>query len=76
MASEEDEGPLVGRTDTLAEVQSDLCNVGVGFSQYADSPTSIKWIYIGVRCSRCGILGCFAGWKVGQDDVAHLFDQA
>src|SRR4051794_9589648 len=31
MASEEgDDGPLVGRTDTLAEVQSDLRNVGPG----------------------------------------------
>jgi hypothetical protein len=58
------------------ECKSDICNVGVGFSQYPDSPTSIKWIYIGERCARCGILGCFAGWKVGQDDVSHLFDQA
>src|SRR4051794_35022089 len=31
MASEEgDDGPLVGRTDTLAEIQSDLRNVGPG----------------------------------------------
>src|SRR3954463_2054171 len=31
MASDEgDDGPLVGRTDTLAEVQSDLRNVGPG----------------------------------------------
>ena len=30
MASEGDDGPLVGRTDTLAEIQSDLRNVGPG----------------------------------------------
>src|SRR3954465_10646040 len=30
MASEGDDGPLVGRTGTLAEVQSDLRNVGPG----------------------------------------------
>nr|WP_296066445.1 LuxR family transcriptional regulator [uncultured Actinoplanes sp.] len=30
MASEEDDGPLVGRTGTLAEVQSDLRNAGPG----------------------------------------------
>ena len=60
----------------IKKCKSDVCNVGVGFSQYADSPTSIKWIYIGVRCARCGILGCFAGWKVAQDDVGHLFEQA
>ena len=58
------------------ECDSTTCNIGVGFAQYPDSATSIKWIYIGVRCSDCGILGCFAGWKVGQDDVAHLFDKA
>jgi len=57
------------------ECKSKVCNIGVGFSQYPDSPTSIKWVYIGERCAKCGILGCFAGWKVGQDDVAHLFDQ-
>ena len=34
------------------ECKSDVCNVGVGFSQYADSPGSFKWIYIGVRCAR------------------------
>jgi len=58
------------------ECNSEICNVGVGFSKYPDSAASIKWIYIGVRCACCGILGCFAGWKIGQDDVAHLFDQA
>jgi hypothetical protein len=58
------------------ECASETCNVGVGFSQYPDSTTAIKWIYVGVRCAKCGILGCFAGWKIAQDDVAHLFDQA
>jgi hypothetical protein len=58
------------------ECKSEECNIGVGFSQYEDLPTSIKWIYIGVRCVKCGILGCFAGWKVGQDEATHLFDQA
>ena len=64
------------RLTACVECASDGCNVGVGFSQYPDSSTAIKWIYIGVRCANCGVLGCFAGWKVGQDNVAHLFDKA
>src|SRR5207249_1402702 len=52
------------------------CNIGVGFSRYAESATQIKWIYVGVRCIRCGILGCFAGWKVGQGNATYLLEQA
>jgi hypothetical protein len=55
---------------------SDVVNIGVGYSLYPESSTSILWVYIGVRCVRCGLLGCFAGWKICQDDVAHLFEQA
>jgi hypothetical protein len=58
------------------ECGGDACNVGVGFSLYPESASSIKWVYVGVRCAGCGILGCFAGWKVAQDDVGHLFDLA
>ena len=58
-----------------AECACDVMNVGVGFSQYPDSTTSIRWLYVGVRCANCGVLGCFAGWKVALDDVAYMFDQ-
>lgn len=49
-------------------------NVGVGFSLYPED-SEIKWLYIGCRCSRCGVLGCFAGWKVAYAPSRHLFDQ-
>lgn len=50
-------------------------NVGVGFSLYPDDPAGVRWLYIGVRCSRCGILGCPASWKVATADAAYLLDQ-
>jgi len=56
------------------ECESEITNVGVGFSLYEDRQ-DIKWIYIGVRCSSCGVLGCFAGWKVGYGPSLHLMDE-
>lgn len=60
---------------TCIECKKDTCNVGAGFALYPDS-RDIKWIYIGCRCPTCGILGCFAGWKVGYGDSQHLIAKA
>jgi hypothetical protein len=30
---------------------------------------------VGVRCPRCGVLGCFAGWKIGFSPSRHLLDR-
>jgi hypothetical protein len=56
------------------ECGSHGCNVGVGFSLY-DKGQDIKWLYVGTRCALCGILGCFAGWKVGSSPSLQLMDQ-
>ncbi|MGA7753515.1 MAG: hypothetical protein WCB05_11810 [Candidatus Sulfotelmatobacter sp.] len=48
-------------------------NVGVGFSLYDDG--EIRWVYFGERCSACGILGCFAGWKVAYSPSKQLLEQ-
>ena len=56
------------------ECSGTTCNVGVGFALYDDSPDAIKWLYVGERCTNCGVLGCMAGWKVGLDDGLHLVD--
>jgi hypothetical protein len=48
-------------------------NVGVGFALYEDAE-DIHWLYIGVRCATCGILGCFADWKIGYGPSLHLMD--
>jgi hypothetical protein len=56
------------------ECGSDRANVGVGFSLYEDG--EIRWLYVGERCSNCGVLGCFAGWKVAYSPSKQLLDQA
>ncbi len=56
------------------ECGSLICNIGVGFSLYADK-AAIRWLYIGVRCTECGVLGCFAGWKIGYEPSLQLMDK-
>jgi hypothetical protein len=62
-------------TCSCPECGSNAVNVGVGFSLYRDDPTAVRWLYVGVRCSRCGVLGCFAGWKVATGNALHLLGQ-
>jgi hypothetical protein len=57
------------------ECDSEVANIGVGFSIYPDRD-GIRWLYIGVRCAACGMLGCFAGWKVGTSDSMSLLNKA
>ena len=57
------------------ECGSDQTNVGVGFSLYDGSEGGIRWLYVGVRCPRCGILGCFAGWKIAEVGTEHLMEK-
>jgi hypothetical protein len=55
------------------ECVSKRANIGVGFSTYDDG--EVHWLYVGVRCDGCGILGCFAGWKVAYSPSRHLLEQ-
>lgn len=69
---------------SCTECKSTKYNIGVGFS-FRNSKKSIaslffrkkeiKWIYIGIRCSKCGILGCCADWKIDYGPSAQLMDQ-
>ena len=56
------------------ECKNEPANVGIGFSLYEDG--EVRWVYVGVRCTNCGVLGCFAGWKVGYSPSAQLLSQA
>jgi len=51
-------------------------NVGVGFSLYQEGQVKgeVHWLYIGYRCTACGLLGSFADWKVARVGVRHLFE--
>jgi len=53
------------------ECSSETTNVGVGYSLY-ENAKGIRWLYVGTRCASCGILGCFAEWEVGNDDMSPL----
>lgn len=54
--------------------RSRLANVYVGFSIYPEED-AVRWLYIGVRCTGCGILGVFGDWKIGYGPSLHLIDQ-
>jgi len=56
------------------ECGCDQTNIGVGFSLY-DDDQEIRWLYVGCRCAKCGVLGCFAGWKIAYASSRHLLDQ-
>lgn len=50
-----------------------FANIGVGFSLYEDG--EVRWLYVGERCTRCGILGCVAQWKVAYAPSKQLLEQ-
>jgi len=58
----------------VCKSKASTCNVGVGFSLYEDG--EIRWLYVGERCAICGVLGCFAGWKVAYAPSRQLLEQA
>jgi hypothetical protein len=35
----------------------------------------VRWLYAGERCASCGVLGCFAGWKIAYSAAKQLFEQ-
>jgi hypothetical protein len=57
------------------ECGTDQANVGIGFSLYEER-NDVRWIYVGVRCSQCGVLGTFGDWKVGYSPSLHLLAKA
>jgi len=60
-----------GATGLRCVCESESINIGIGFSIYP-SQDGIRWIYVGVRCTACGVLGCFVDWKVGTSDMGLL----
>ena len=55
------------------ECGSRQANIGVGFS--LNDKGDVRWLYVGVRCVSCNVLGCFAGWKVAYSPSHHLIDR-
>jgi hypothetical protein len=42
---------------------------------YASAGGEVRWLYVGDRYSNCGILGCYAGWKVAYTPSKQLLEQ-
>jgi hypothetical protein len=53
---------------------SESMNVGAGFSLYPDDH-EVRWLYLGGRCTECGVLGCYADWKIDYAPSRQLLDQ-
>ena len=47
--------------------------IGVGFSLRSDG--EVKWITVGERCLKCGVLGSFVDWKIDYSPTHHLLEQ-
>ena len=63
------------RTYKCIECSLDRANVGLGFALTTDR-NCIQWVYIGCRCSACGVLGCMIDWKIGYEPSLHFAQNA
>ncbi len=45
-------------------------NVSVGFLRRENG--SVKWVYIGNRCTRCGTLGSYLDWKIDYEPTDEM----
>jgi hypothetical protein len=50
-------------------------NVAVGFS-IRKGMKDVRWIYVGLRCVQCGVLGCYVDWKIDYSPSMELISQA
>lgn len=60
---------------TCIECSSEEFNVGIGFSLY-DSDDGVRWLYVGERCNKCGILGSVVDWKVAEGPARPIMEKA
>lgn len=49
-------------------------NIGIGFVLYKEED-GVKWLYIGARCSKCNVLGCYGDWKVGYGPSKDVIEK-
>lgn len=47
-------------------------NLAVGFAPLEGSD-DVRWVYLGLRCTRDGVLGCYADWKIDYTPSGHLY---
>jgi hypothetical protein len=57
----------------VSKCKSKTANICVGFALRADRQ-DVHWIYIGTRCTQCGILGCYGDWKIDYSPSLQLLE--
>ncbi|MEZ6068456.1 MAG: hypothetical protein R3B90_22700 [Planctomycetaceae bacterium] len=57
----------------FGKCNSKTANVCVGFA-LRDDGKDVHWIYVGTRCSVCGVLGCYGDWKIDYSPSLQLMD--
>lgn len=51
--------------------RSRMFEVSVAFSHREDG--TVKWLTVGQRCVKCGVLGAAADWKIDYAPTDHLY---
>ena len=79
----EDEHPIGDSEDYLEDAEFEECQclcgeaafeITVGVALYPDSE-DVRWVYIGCRCSECGLTGCYGDWKNEFEDYREYLEQ-
>ena len=52
------------------KLKSKVYNVKVGFVRRENG--SVKWVYIGNRCTACGTLGSYLDWKIDYEPTDEM----
>jgi hypothetical protein len=75
--------PIGDSDEYLKDAELGLCScvcggedfeITVGVSLYEDSQ-DVRWIYIGCRCTKCGLTGVYGDWKNEYIGYQELLDR-
>ena len=73
--SQENWGTVAPRKYECIECHSKEANIGLGFALTEDHE-AVKWIFLGCRCAKCGVLGCMIDWKISYEPSLHFIPNA
>ena len=63
----------------ICTCESEPFEITVGVNLYSDEhniTNDVHWLYIGCRCPKCNLLGCYADWKNEFNDYKKLLNNA
>lgn len=75
-----DEHPIGDSAEYLDDAELEECEcpcgrntfeITVGVSLYEGSE-DVRWLYLGCRCSACGLIGCYGDWKNEYEGYQEL----